>query len=74
MVAKMKIYDIILIILFIVSVITALWYLFGDSPTLEQGLLIMIATFLITSYGRLAKLETKFGFLARDFKEHAKHK
>ncbi len=76
----MKIYDIVFIILFIVSVLTVLWYLFGDSPTLEQGMLIMIATFLISIYGRQIRLETRFGFMAKDFKEltldfkqHAKH-
>ena len=77
----MKIYDIILIILFVVSLIVVFWYLFGDSPTFEQGMLILMATFLFTIYGntraldvRLTGLERSFSRLAGDFKEHLKHK
>ena len=75
----MKIYDIITIILFVVTLVVVLWYIFGDSPTLEQGLLILILTFLFSTYGnvkgqssRLSSLEGSFGRLAQDFKEHTK--
>ena len=77
----MKIYDIIIIILFIAALITVGWYLFGNFLTLEQGLLILILTFLFTIYGsqrsqnaRLKSLENSFFRLATDFKEHLKHK
>jgi len=77
----MKIYDIIIIILFIATLITVFWYLLGSSPTLEQGLLILILTFLFTIYGsqrsqdaRLRSLESSFFRLAEDFKEHIEHK
>ncbi len=43
---KISIYDIIFWILFIISVVVGLWYLFGDSPTFEQGLIIFILTIL----------------------------
>ncbi len=75
----MKIYDIITLILFVVTLVVVLWYIFGDSPTLEQGLLILLLTFLFTTYGnvrgqnsRLKSLEDSFGRLAQDFKEHIK--
>ena len=77
----MKIVDIILIILAIISVVMAGWYLFGDSPTFEQAILIFILTFLIANNSKLIKLETKFfhleksfTYLAKDFKQHIKHK
>ena len=46
---KVEIGDIILWILFILSLAVGIWYLFGDSPTLEQSILI----FLLTSIFRL---------------------
>lgn len=75
----MKIQDIILIILTLVSVATAIWYLFGDSPTFEQAILIFALTILITNSTKLSGLNTKlnlleksFVHLAKDFKEHIK--
>lgn len=69
----MKIQEIIVWILIILSAIIILWYIFGNSPTLEQAILILILTLSITTLVKLKVLETKFNFLARDFKEHKKH-
>lgn len=71
---KMKIKDIIIWILFILAVIVFLWYVFGKSPTFEQTILIFIASMSITTLIKINVLETKFKFLAKDFKEHIKHK
>jgi len=75
----MKIIDIIIWILFIISIIVSLWYIFGHSPTFEQALLILIITFLFTINTRLIKLESRFlslensfSHLANDFKKHIK--
>ena len=75
----MKLQDIILIILFIISVAVALWYLFGSSPTTEQAVLILILTLSITNIvkvsvleNRFLNLEKSFSRLAHDFKEHIK--
>ncbi len=82
----MKIYDIITVILFIATLIIVFWYIFGNSPTLEQGLLILILTFLFTTYGTMRgmekdvvntksnfrRLEDSFIKLGNDFKTHTK--
>ncbi len=77
----MKIMEILLWILFIVSVVMALWYLFGSSPTLEQSLLLLILTMSITTLVKVSVFGTKFKNLeisfiklVSDFKEHIKHK
>lgn len=77
----MKLTDIVIIILVIATVITVFWYLFGNSLTLEQGLLILILTFMFTVYGhvreqgsKLRLIEKSLIKLGEDFKEHVKHK
>ncbi len=76
----MKIQDIIIWILFIISIIIALWYLFGSSPTLEQAILILMLTLLITNIVETREIKTKLGILinsfmrlSNDFKDHLKH-
>jgi len=73
----MKAQDIIVWILFIISITLALWYLFGDSPTIEQALLVMILTMLFAVNSRTIRTESKlqhfkqsFISLAKDFKQH----
>lgn len=80
----MKIQDIIIWILFIISIIVFLWFTFGSSPTLEQALLIFILTIAFTNSVKIAnfsarltflekrftKLESSFINLANDFKKH----
>jgi ABC-type multidrug transport system fused ATPase/permease subunit len=75
----MKLQDVIIWILFIISIIIGAWYLFGSSPTFEQAILVFVLTILFTmgiNMGkigtRLNLLERKFNSLAKDFKEHAK--
>lgn len=77
----MKIEDIILGILFIISIVMGIWYLFGDSPTFEQTLLVLIITFLFkiqtdVTFNSITikNLKTSFMHLADDFKKHIKHK
>lgn len=70
----MKIGNIIIWILFILAVIVFLWYIFGKSPTFEQAILIFIAGISITTLVKVNVLETKFKFLAKDFKQHIQHK
>lgn len=70
----MKFRDVIIIILFILTLIVVLWYAFGSSPTLEQAILILILTLSITTIIKINVLETRFNFLARDFREHVKNK
>ena len=73
----MKLSDIIIWILLILTIIVVFWYVFGNSPTLEEALLILVITFLFTINTRITKLESKFlllensfSHLAKDFKQH----
>ena len=82
----MKLQDVIIWILFILSIIIGLWYLFGNSPTFEQAILIFILTILFTIGAkindigarlkflekRFGKLEESFVRLVSDFKEKLK--
>ncbi|MAE49942.1 hypothetical protein CMI48_03885 [Candidatus Pacearchaeota archaeon] len=76
----MKLQDIIIILLFITSLLIASWYFFGNSPTFEQAILVLIPTLLITQISETKEtkvkvnlIERSFVKLANDFKEHSKH-
>lgn len=75
----MKFVDIIIWILFILTLIFVTWYIFGNSPTFEQTLLILILSLSITTIVKVIVLENKhetfkknFIHLAKDFK-HSIH-
>ena len=70
----MNIMDILFWIFFVLSIAVVVWIIVGKSPTIEQALLVMILTVIWSVSNRQVKLETKFNFLAKDFKEHCKHK
>lgn len=63
----MKIQDIILWILFIIAVIVGLWYLFGNSPTFEQAIIIFVLTILFGIMSKTIKTETKLESLVNKF-------
>ena len=67
----MKLQDIILWILMLIAIIVVLWYVFGNSPTFEQAILVLLLGLSITTLVKLRVLETRFNFLARDFREYA---
>ena len=76
-----RIQDIIIWILFLLSVIIFFWYLFGDSPTFEQAILVLSLTFLFTislhtisNKTRLDLLERRFNNLVIDFKKYVMDK
>ena len=69
--------DVILIILFILAVGMIIWYIFGDSPTFEQTLIVAIIAYLFSLNTRLSKIESEtrlihksFNSLASDFKSY----
>jgi len=77
----MKLQDIIIWVMFIISLLVVLWYFFGNSPTIEQTLLVLVISYLFVINGkmsqvgaRLTMLERSFNHLAKDFKEHIQHK
>ncbi|MEK6859294.1 MAG: hypothetical protein AABX54_00620 [Nanoarchaeota archaeon] len=68
----MKLQDIILWIVVLLAIVVVLWYVFGNSPTFEQAILVLLLGLSITTLVKLRVLETRFNFLARDFREHSK--
>jgi len=70
---KIRISDIIIWVFFILTLIFVFWYIFGDSPTFEQSILMLILTLSIATIIKITKLETRFNYLARDFRSHMKH-
>ena len=78
---KMEIQDVLFWLLFVVTVVVILWFILGKSPTLEQGLLILILTLVINNSSnikglkeKMNNMENRFSALASDFKTHIKHK
>lgn len=78
---KLNIYDILFWIFFLLSVILFIWIIFGNSPTFEQALLVLILGVLLKMQSKNSALETRlimleksFSHLANDFKQHVKHK
>ncbi len=70
----MKWYDVIIWILFALSILVVLWYFFGNSPTLEEAILVLILTLTITNIiqikeigFRLNSLEKRFGNMESSF-------
>ena len=70
----MKLQDIILWIVVLITIIVVLWYIFGNSPSFEQAILVLLLGLSITTLVKLRVLETRFNFLARDFREYSKKK
>jgi len=61
-------------IVILLAVIVVLWYVFGNSPSFEQAILVLLLGLSITTLVKLRVLETRFNFLARDFREHSKER
>ena len=78
---NMKIEEIIFWVVFVAGVGTVIWLIFGDTPTFEQALLMLILGVVIKNTVKLGRMESnlhhlekKFNALAKDFKGHIKHK
>ena len=66
----MKLQDVIIWIIVLIAIIVVLWYTFGNSPSFEQAILVLLLGLSITTLVKLKVLETRFSFLARDFRGH----
>ncbi len=64
----MKWYDIVIWILFILSILVVLWYFFGDSPTLEEAILVLLLTLTITSIIQIKEVGFRLTSLERRFR------
>jgi sensor histidine kinase YesM len=63
----MKLQDIIIWILFILSIVVALWYLFGNSPTFEQAIIVFILTVLFTISVKISDIKSEVKWLKSRF-------
>ena len=61
----MNILKILFLILFVLSIIFVIWYFVGDSPTLEQTLLMIILGLVIKNGISINDLENKMDFLEK---------
>ncbi len=73
----MDIKNVLFWIFLVFSLILIIWNVFGNSPTEFVALVAIIFTVLLKTWSigdRVTKLEMRFNYLAKDFKEHVKHK
>jgi len=73
---KINIYEILFWIFFILAIITLFWYVLGNSPTLEQALLILVISLLFKIQSNVSFntaemhiLKRRFIRMADDFKK-----
>lgn len=53
-----------------IAILFALWYIFGNSPTLEQTLLSMFATYVIKLHFSISKMNGTLGEIRGTLNEH----
>ena len=73
---KLNIKEILFWIFLVIAMVLLIWNVFGNSPSEFITIVAILFTILlkvISISERLTKIETKFNFLAKDFKEHIKH-
>ncbi len=66
---KIDIADIVLIILFIISIVVGLWYLFGDSPTFEQSMIIFLMAAVFGMAVNMSRDGVRLRYVERDLKD-----
>ncbi len=81
MMLKKAVYEILFWLFFIITIIIVMWYFFGNSPTIEQALLVLIITLLFkiqtdiySNKIETIMLKTSFIKLVKDFKTHLTNK
>jgi len=73
---KLNIKEILFWIFLTIAMALLIWNVFGNGPSEFITMMAILFTILlkvISISERLTKIETKFNFLAKDFKEHIKH-
>ena len=73
---RFNIKEVLFWIVFIIALVLLIWNVFGDSPTEFVTMVAILFTILlkvISVSDRLARLETRFGFLAKDFRRHVEN-
>ncbi|MBS3088927.1 hypothetical protein J4402_04085 [Candidatus Pacearchaeota archaeon] len=64
---KLNIYEILFWIFFILAIVTVFWYIFGDSPTIEQALLILVISLLFKIQSNVSFNTAEITILKRSF-------
>ena len=65
----MKFLDIIMWILFIITIIFIFWYIFGNSPTFEQAILVFVVTAVFSLVIKITRFETRLDYLEKNIKD-----
>ena len=63
----MKIRDIILWILFLTAIFVSLWYIFGNSPSFEQALIVLVISLLFAVYAKISDMSSRIVVLEKSF-------
>jgi len=67
---KIRLIDVLFWISFMLAIIFILWYLFGDSPTLEQTLIVFLLSAVLKVYKEFydfkGEIRTSFGKVKDD--------
>jgi len=63
----MKIRDIILWLLFIVAIIVVAWYIFGNSPSFEQAMLVLILTLIYAISTKISDVGARMNHMKKRF-------
>ena len=81
MITKKAVYEILFWLFFIITILITIWVFLGNSPTIEQALLILIITLLFKTQSDIYAnrtetkiLKTSFIKLVHDFKQHLSDK
>jgi len=53
--------DILFVALAILAIVMAAWYFFGDSPTLEEALLVALLVLVVKNTSHISRLEERIG-------------
>jgi len=64
----MKLIDILVWALFILSLAVSAWFIFGNSPTFEQAILVLVVTFLFTLHAKIISQGAQFHMFLGKFK------
>lgn len=65
---KVRIGDVIIWILILISIAVALWYFFGASPTLEEVIVTFLLTVVFTMGINISRIGTRINYIERDLK------
>ncbi len=63
----MRLSDVVLVILFLITMIFVFWYILGDSPTFEQAILVVAVTAIITFAVKIGQHDPRLDYHDKRF-------